>query len=40
MPFALIEALSLKKVVAVSKVGGLQELIEDRVNGFLFNRVI
>ncbi|HPT08663.1 MAG TPA: glycosyltransferase [bacterium] len=36
MPFALIEALSLKKVVAVSKVGGLQELIEDRVNGFLF----
>jgi len=36
MPFSLLEALSLKKVVVASKVGGLPELIEDQVNGFLF----
>jgi len=36
MPFALLEAMALGKVVIVSKIGGLAELIENNVNGFSF----
>ncbi len=35
MPLSLLEAMSLEKAVIVSNIGGLPELIEDRVNGFL-----
>jgi len=36
MPLTLLEAMSLKKVVLVSKTGGLPELIDDKENGFIF----
>lgn len=36
MPFSLLEAMAKAKVVLVSKVGGLGELIDDGVNGFIF----
>ena len=36
MPFVLLEALSLKKVVVVSRTGGLPELISDKETGFIF----
>jgi glycosyltransferase involved in cell wall biosynthesis len=36
MPLALLESLSLGKVVLASKTGGLPELIEDQKSGFLF----
>ncbi len=37
MPFVLLEALSLKKVVVVSKTGGLPELITNKDTGFIFD---
>lgn len=36
MPLVLLESLAMKKVVAVSRTGGLPELIKDKENGFLF----
>ncbi|MFA5163317.1 MAG: glycosyltransferase [Patescibacteria group bacterium] len=36
MPFSLLEAMAKAKVVLVSLVGGLGELIEDGINGFTF----
>ncbi|HRH32526.1 MAG TPA: glycosyltransferase [bacterium] len=36
MPSTLLEALTLGKVVIASKIGGLDELIKDQVNGLLF----
>jgi len=35
MPLSLLEAMSLGKVVIVSNIGGLPELIKDKENGFL-----
>lgn len=34
-PNSLLEAMSMKKIVIASKVGGIPEFIEDGVNGFL-----
>ena len=36
MPLTLLESMMAKKVVLVSKTGGLPELIDDRENGFVF----
>jgi len=36
MPLNILEALSLSKVVIASKIGGIPEIIKDKVNGFLF----
>jgi len=38
MPYSLLESLRAGKVSFVARTGGMQELIEDRVNGFLFKR--
>lgn len=37
MPLSLLEAMSLGKAVIASRIGGFPEIIEDRVNGFLFD---
>jgi len=36
MPLSLLEALSLNKVVIVSNIGGMPEVIKDNENGLLF----
>jgi len=36
MPFAMLEAMALGKVVIASRIGGLPELIKHGENGFLF----
>jgi glycosyltransferase involved in cell wall biosynthesis len=36
MPFALLESLALGKIVIASEIGGIPEIVEDGVNGFLF----
>lgn len=36
MPLSLLEAMSLKKIVIASRIGGFTEMIEDGVNGFFF----
>jgi len=36
MPFSLLESLAFGKVVIVSNIGGLAELIKDGVNGFSY----
>jgi len=36
MPFSMLEALALGKIVIASRIGGLPELIKEGVNGFLF----
>lgn len=36
MPLSLLEAMHLEKVVIASKIGGIPEIITDRVNGLLF----
>lgn len=36
MPLSLLEAMSLKKVVIASAVGGMPEVVKDRFSGFLF----
>ncbi|MCX6797922.1 MAG: glycosyltransferase, partial [Candidatus Falkowbacteria bacterium] len=36
MPFSLLESMARGKVVLASKVGGLGELIKDKINGFIF----
>lgn len=36
MPFTLLEAMSLGRVVIASKIGGLTELINNRENGLIF----
>jgi glycosyltransferase involved in cell wall biosynthesis len=36
MPMALLEALALKKAVIVSDLGGMQEIVEEGKNGFIF----
>ncbi len=36
MPLSLLEAMSLRKVVIASRIGGFPEMIENGVNGFLF----
>ena len=36
MPYSLLEALSLGKIVIASRVGGLPEIIQDGHNGLLF----
>lgn len=36
MPLNLLEALSLSKVVIASRIGGIPEIIKDKINGFLF----
>lgn len=35
LPLSLIEAMSYKKAILASNVGGVSELIDDRVNGYL-----
>jgi glycosyltransferase involved in cell wall biosynthesis len=35
-PYSLIEALAMGKIVIASDIGGIPEIIQDRVNGFLF----
>jgi glycosyltransferase involved in cell wall biosynthesis len=37
MPYSLLEAMALGKINIVAKVGGLPEMIEEGVNGFLFS---
>jgi len=36
MPLSLLESLSLGKIVIASNIGGIPELIQDSLNGFLF----
>ncbi len=36
MPFSMLEALALGKIVIASRIGGLPELVKDGSNGFLF----
>jgi len=36
MPLSLLEAMSLGKAVIASRIGGLPEIIEDELSGFLF----
>lgn len=36
MPLALLESLSLDKIVIASNCGGIKEIIQDNQNGFLF----
>lgn len=36
MPLALLESLAQGKIVIASRVGGLPEIIKDKINGFLF----
>ncbi|MBN2854561.1 glycosyltransferase [Patescibacteria group bacterium] len=36
MPLSLLEAMSLGKAVIASRIGGFPEIIENEVNGFLF----
>ena len=36
MPLSLLEAMSLGKTVIASRIGGFPEIIEDGLNGFLF----
>lgn len=36
IPFSILEAFSYKKAVSASRVGGIPEIIEDGVNGMLF----
>jgi len=36
MPMNILEAVAMGKVVIASRVGGIQEIIEDKENGFLF----
>lgn len=36
-PYSAIESLALGKPVVASRIGGLPEIIDDGVNGFLFN---
>lgn len=36
MPLSMLEAMSLKKIVIASTVGGLPEMVKDRFSGFLF----
>jgi glycosyltransferase involved in cell wall biosynthesis len=38
MPYNLIESLSLSKVVIAARTGGMSEMIDDKVSGFLFKR--
>ena len=35
IPNSILEAMSIRKLVVVSRVGGVPEIIKDRVNGFL-----
>ncbi|MFA6550974.1 MAG: glycosyltransferase [Patescibacteria group bacterium] len=37
LPYAVIEAMGLTKIVICSKIGGLLEMIEDGKTGFFFN---
>ena len=37
MPLSLLEAMSLGKTVIASRIGGFPEIIEDGLNGFLFD---
>ena len=37
MPYSLLEAMALGKVVIAAKIGGLPEIIEDGRNGFLYS---
>ena len=36
MPYALLEAMAMSKLVLVSESGGMAEIIENKVNGFSF----
>ncbi len=36
MPFSMLEALALGKIVIASRIGGMPEIIKDTHNGFLF----
>lgn len=36
MPLSLLESLALGKIIIASRIGGLPEIINDRINGFLF----
>ncbi len=36
MPYSMLEAMAVQKVVIVSDIGGMSEIIEDGKNGFLF----
>lgn len=36
-PFSILESLERGKVVIASRIGGIPELIQDNINGFLFN---
>ncbi len=36
MPYSLLEAMALGKIVIASNIGGMPEIIKDGVNGFLF----
>lgn len=37
LPMVIMEASALGKPVIASRIGGIQEMVEDGVNGFLFN---
>jgi glycosyltransferase involved in cell wall biosynthesis len=37
MPFSMLEALALGKVVIASRIGGMPEIITEGQNGFLFS---
>ncbi|MFA6306380.1 MAG: glycosyltransferase family 4 protein [Patescibacteria group bacterium] len=36
MPYSLLEAMAMGKVVIASRIGGMAEVINDKANGFLF----
>jgi len=36
LPYALIESIAMAKPIIASKIGGMQEIIKDGINGFLF----
>ena len=38
MPYSVLEALALGKIVIASRVGGLKEIIQDGASGVLFKR--
>ena len=39
-PYSAMEAMALGKPLIVSNMGGLPELVEDGVNGYIFNKTI